>query len=391
MIRDQRCSSDCPPFEIFESSTSHYSKNWENCAVPEGTRYLIPLYPGLPPWANGTSTPFGVRLTQVRLQQRGQNRAFTFGDKSNFAPCLPQHLAASSAVPEGTRIFSPRYPGLRSAPSWANCTSTPGGVRFLQVRLQQRGQSRVFTLGDRSKFSAPLANFEKSWRGLRTAIAGLEVASLTLSTAGRVRQLDSKPLFFNILPLSPLNGRFCGEFLRLAFCFQYFANGGGRGVGHSSVTSSQLAVVSGQSPVRKGELYHRHPSRDYFLLYSTLKSRRECPAVPTGLDPFFPSYPGLRSAPSWANCTATPAGFHFRSFHSTGGDENGVLAQTLKRWAKLFRPFGARFPAVCFTRRIRPRAATQSRLPGVLPSCYAYLANSEQRRANSVEAATYGG
>ena len=176
-----------------------------------------------------------------------------------------------------------------------------------------------------------------------------------------------------------------------AFCFQYFANGGGRGVDHSSVTGSQLAVVSGQSPVRRGELYRPHPSRDYFPLYSTLKSLRECPAVPTGLDLFFPSYPGLRSAPSWANCTATPAGFHFRSFHSTGGDENGVLAQTLKRWAKLFRPFGARFPAVCFTRRIGPRAATQSRLPGVLPSCCAYLAKSEQRRANSVEAATYGG
>src|SRR6516164_10023844 len=42
-----------------------------------------------------------------------------------------------------------------------------------------------------------------------------------------------------------------------------------------------------------------------------------------GLDLVFPRYPGLRCAPSWANCTPTPSGFDLCAFHSAGGSELG--------------------------------------------------------------------
>jgi hypothetical protein len=52
-----------------------------------------------------------------------------------------------------------------------------------------------------------------------------------------------------------------------------------------------------------------------------LQYLRQNRAVPTGLSYFFLTYPGLRFAPSWANCNSTPSGFYFRESYSAAEDQ----------------------------------------------------------------------
>ena len=42
---------------------------------------------------------------------------------------------------------------------------------------------------------------------------------------------------------------------------------------------------------------------------------------PYGTQVKFPLYPGLRFAPSWANCRSTPSGFYSRAPHSTSDNQ----------------------------------------------------------------------
>jgi hypothetical protein len=46
--------------------------------------------------------------------------------------------------------------------------------------------------------------------------------------------------------------------------------------------------------------------------YPGLTSLCENSAAPEGFLPKIQLYPGLRCAPSWANCNSTPSGFNFR-------------------------------------------------------------------------------
>jgi len=56
-----------------------------------------------------------------------------------------------------------------------------------------------------------------------------------------------KSLFWNILPITPTGSIFCVESFLTAFCFQYFARAGGRGV----PASCQSPVVSCQQKPRR--------------------------------------------------------------------------------------------------------------------------------------------
>jgi hypothetical protein len=148
-----------------------------------------------------------------------------------------------------------------------------------------------------------------------------------------------KSFIWKILSLSPFDVVFCGHFFGPSFCFQYFAQEGGRGVGQSSVASSHLSV-------RKGELCR-----------------------PYGTRSFFPLHPGLRCAPSWANCTSTPFGVRFL---------RGPFQQ--RRQNRVFT-FGEKSN---FATRL---ANFERRQRGPVLSCHADSAKSEPRRAKSMGAA----
>ena len=156
-------------------------------------------------------------------------------------------------------------------------------------------------------------------------------------TSPHTENLSRKSLVWNILPVSPFDGTFRGLFFWLAVCFQYFADGWGRGVG-------QLPATSGQSPVRSEgiSLWNwgcQRPCRNLYRIYGTRYN--------------FPLYPAL------------------------------------KRWANPFRAYGAGFRAVCSTCGDGPGVATQFRQLGAPLNCHADSAKSEQRRAKSIGKATH--
>ena len=118
-------------------------------------------------------------------------------------------------------------------------------------------------------------------------------------TGSRPLHLASKSLSRNILPISPLSAIFCEEKFCPSLCFQYFAGMGGRG----------------------GDL-QRLRRKSHGL---TRLGRDLC--RPYGTRSYSSPYPAL------------------------------------KRWAKLFRAYGARFRGVCSTYRVGQRVATQSLKP----------------------------
>src|ERR1019366_1208074 len=58
-----------------------------NCAVPEGTRFLFPLYPGLTPWANIISPLRGLILRQP-LHRANSKRILTYPPQSEWRDLL---------------------------------------------------------------------------------------------------------------------------------------------------------------------------------------------------------------------------------------------------------------------------------------------------------------
>src|ERR1035441_797695 len=54
----------------------------ENCAVPEGTRYFSPLYPGLTPWANVISPLRGFDFARS-FHRANSQRVLTHALKPN--------------------------------------------------------------------------------------------------------------------------------------------------------------------------------------------------------------------------------------------------------------------------------------------------------------------
>ena len=156
------------------------------------------------------------------------------------------------------------------------------------------------------------------------------------ATLPHAEDFSRKSLVWNILPITPFNPIFCGQFFGLALYFQHFAHGGGGG--------RSVSVASGQPPVRSETTSllswgGQRPCRNLYRPYGTRYN--------------FPLYP------------------------------------VLKRWAKLFRAYGACFRAVCSTCRAGPWVATQFRQLGAPLDCHADPAKSKLRRAESIGAATH--
>ena len=156
---------------------------------------------------------------------------------------------------------------------------------------------------------------------------------------------SSKSLFWNILPLSPFGGRFCGHFYGPAFCFQYFADGGRRGVGQLSVASCQLSVVSGSCDPGASlwKLGRQRLRGDPCRPYGTRSGYPLYPALKRWAKLFRPSPTPFRAKAARTGDPGCGAGFPASKFHWQM--PTFVLAQTLNRWARLFRACGAGFPA----------------------------------------------
>jgi hypothetical protein len=160
------------------------------------------------------------------------------------------------------------------------------------------------------------------------------------------------------LPPNPFDRIFCGHFCGPAFCFQYFAGRGGRGVGQPAVASSQLSV-------RKGELCRPYGTRFSFQPYPALKRWAKL------FRPYGAGFPASRfhwqvptfvltpTLPRWAKLLRA-YGAGFPASKSLRQMPTFVLAQTLKRWAKIPRAHGIRFGEVRSACRVGSRAATQS-------------------------------
>src|ERR1019366_4979405 len=107
----------------------------------------------------------------------------------------------------------------------------------LSHNLPSRGSQRTIRDGrtQRSCIRAPLLLFPPERdlviRHQRCSSHRPPVKLPQNPTLPHVEDFSRKSLFWNILPITPFNRIFCGPFLRLAFCFQYFARGRGRGEG----------------------------------------------------------------------------------------------------------------------------------------------------------------